>query len=307
MKMGEAPDLYVEAIPTGSIGLDLALGIGGVPRGRIVEIYGTESSGKTTLCLHIIAEAQKMGGICAFIDVEHALDPSYAAKIGVDIKNLYVSLPETAEDALEIVEILVRSSALDVIVIDSVAALVPRAEVEGQMGDSHMGVQARLMSQALRKLAGAVKISNTSLIFTNQIRHKIGVVYANQEATPGGKALKLYATVRLEIRSGQTIKYYQQEIGKRSKIKVVKNKLASPFRRAQFDIIFAEGISKTGDLLDTATNLKIIHKKGPFYYYLNRRLGRGREAAKQYLKQNARLFHEIDTHIRQSRGLPPRF
>ncbi|MDQ4076007.1 MAG: recombinase RecA [Chloroflexota bacterium] len=304
MKMGEAPELIVEAIPTGSIGLDLALGIGGVPRGRIVEIYGPESSGKTTLCQHIIAEAQKMGGTCAFIDVEHALDPSYAAKIGVDVDNLYISQPDTGEQALEIAEALIRSGAIDVVVVDSVAALVPRAEIEGEMGDSHVGLQARLMSQALRKLAGAVKKSNTCLIFTNQIRMKIGVLFGNPETTSGGQALKFYSSVRMEIRAGQPIRSGGDDLGKRAKVKVKKNKVAPPFKTAEFDIMFNEGISVTGDVLDVATEMEIIDKRGAYYSYGDTRLGQGRENAKQFLMENPMILLEIENQVREKAGLP---
>ena len=306
MKMGEAPELKIEAIPTGSITLDLALGIGGVPRGRIVEIYGPESSGKTTLCSHIIAEAQKMGGTCAFIDVEHALDPSYAAKIGVDVDNLYISQPDTGEQALEIVEALVRSGAMDVVVIDSVAALVPRAEIEGDMGASHMGLQARLMSQALRKLAGAVKKSNTCLIFTNQIRIKIGVLFGNPETTTGGHALKFYASVRMEIRSGPPIKEGKDDIGKRAKVKIKKNKVAPPFKKVEFDLMFNEGISVTTDVLDVATKRDIVQKRGAYYSYGDIRLGRGRQKAKEFLRDNPLLCYKIDNQIRETTGLPLR-
>ena len=306
MKMGEAPELKIEAIPTGSITLDLALGIGGVPRGRIVEIYGPESSGKTTLCSHIIAEAQKMGGTCAFIDVEHALDPSYAAKIGVDVDNLYISQPDTGEQALEIVEALVRSGAMDVIVVDSVAALVPRAEIEGDMGASHMGLQARLMSQALRKLAGAVKKSNTCLIFTNQIRIKIGVLFGNPETTTGGHALKFYASVRMEIRSGPPIKEGKDDIGKRAKVKIKKNKVAPPFKKVEFDLMFNEGISVTTDVLDVATKRDIVQKRGAYYSYGDIRLGRGRQKAKEFLRDNPLLCYKIDNQIRETTGLPLR-
>jgi recombination protein RecA len=306
MKMGEAPQLKIEAIPTGSIGLDLAIGIGGVPRGRIVEIYGPESSGKTTLCSHIIAEAQKMGGTCAFIDVEHALDPAYAAKIGVDVDNLYISQPDTGEQALEITEALVRSEAIDVVVVDSVAALVPRAEIEGDMGASHMGLQARLMSQALRKLAGAVKKSNTCLIFTNQIRIKIGIVYGNPETTTGGQALKFYSSVRIEIRGGQRIKAGKEEVGRRAKVKIKKNKVAPPFKRVEFDIMFDEGISVTGDVLDVATEMEIIERRGAWYYYRELRLGNGRKNVKVFLRENPALLYELESRIREARGLAPK-
>lgn len=304
MKMGEAPDLQVEAIPTGSIALDLALGIGGVPRGRVIEIYGPESSGKTTLCSHIIAEAQKLGGTCAFIDVEHAYDPAYGARIGVDINNLYISQPDTGEQALEITEALVRSGAIDVVVVDSVAALVPRAEIEGEMGDSHVGLQARLMSQALRKLAGAVKKSNTCLIFTNQIRMKIGVLFGNPETTSGGNALKFYASVRMEIRGGQPIKIGNDDVGKRAKVKIKKNKVAPPFKDAEFDIMFNEGISVAGDILDIATEMEIIEKRGAYYSYGDLRLGQGRENAKGFLIENSVVMAEIDARIREATGLP---
>jgi recombination protein RecA len=304
MKMGEAPDLQVEAIPTGSIALDLALGIGGVPRGRVIEIYGPESSGKTTLCSHIIAEAQKLGGTCAFIDVEHAYDPTYGARIGVDINNLYISQPDTGEQALEITEALVRSGAIDIVVVDSVAALVPRAEIEGEMGDSHVGLQARLMSQALRKLAGAVKKSNTCLIFTNQIRMKIGVLFGNPETTTGGNALKFYASVRMEIRGGQPIKIGNDDVGKRAKVKIKKNKVAPPFKDAEFDIMFNEGISVSGDILDIATEMEIVEKRGAYYSYGDLRLGQGRENAKGFLQDNPVVMSEIDARIREMTNLP---
>ncbi|RME10059.1 MAG: recombinase RecA [Ardenticatenia bacterium] len=306
MKLGEAPDMEIEAIPTGSIALDLALGIGGVPRGRITEIYGPESSGKTTLCQHIIAEAQKMGGVAAFIDVEHALDPAYAAKCGVDVANLYIAQPDTGEQALEIAEALVRSGAVDVIVIDSVAALVPRAEIEGDMGDSHVGLQARLMSQALRKLAGAIKKSNTAVIFTNQIRMKIGVLFGNPETTTGGNALKFYASVRMDIRRKEAIKQGGEIIGNRTKVKIKKNKVAPPFREAEFDILYNEGISVEGDVLDVATELDIVTKRGAYYSYGDIRLGQGRENAKQFLRENPEILAEIDSRIRIETGLPPK-
>ncbi len=306
MKLGEAPNMVVEAIPTGSIALDLALGIGGVPRGRITEIYGPEASGKTTLCQHIIAEAQRLGGVAAFIDVEHALDPAYAAKCGVDIDNLYISQPDTGEQALEIAEALVRSGAVDVVVIDSVAALVPRAEIEGDMGDAHVGLQARLMSQALRKLAGAIKKSNTAVIFTNQIRMKIGVLFGNPETTTGGYALKFYASVRLDIRRSQAIKQGGEIIGNRTKVKVKKNKVAPPFREAEFDILYNEGISREGDVLDVATALELVEKRGAYYSYGDIRLGQGRENAKQFLRENPELLEELDARIREVCGLRPR-
>ena len=304
MKLGEASQLNVEAIPTGSLSLDIALGVGGLPRGRIVEVYGPESSGKTTLCLHAIAEAQKAGGICGFIDVEHALDPAYAARIGVDVENLYISQPDTGEQALEIAEALVRSGAMDTVVVDSVAALVPRAEIEGEMGDSHVGLQARLMSQALRKLTGAVKASNTCLIFTNQLRQKIGVMFGNPETTTGGMALKFYASVRLDIRRIQAIKQGSDSIGNRTRVTVRKNKVAPPFKVAEFDIMYNEGISTSGDLIDLGVENDIVEKRGSFYNYGDIRLGQGRENAKTYLMENPELAREIDRRIRAEYGLP---
>ncbi len=298
MRLGEATHLQVETIPTGSIALDLALGVGGIPRGRITEVYGPESAGKTTLCLHIIAEAQKLGGTCAFIDMEHALDPTYAARCGVNIDDLYISQPDTGEQALEIAEALIRSGAMDVLVVDSVAALVPRAEIEGEMGDSHMGLQARLMSQALRKLSGAIKQSNTAIIFTNQLRIKIGVMFGNPETTTGGNALKFYASVRLDIRRIQSIKTEGQVIGNRTKVRVTKNKVAPPFREAEFDIMYNEGISKSGDVLDIATELEIITKRGAFFAFGDTRLGQGRENAKEFLKGNPELLAQIEEQIR---------
>ena len=289
MRLGEATHLQVETIPTGSIALDLALGVGGIPRGRITEIYGPESAGKTTLCQHIIAEAQKLGGTCAFIDMEHALDPTLCrTACGVNIDDLYISQPDTGEQALEIAEALIRSGAMDVLVVDSVAALVPRAEIEGEMGDSHMGLQARLMSQALRKLSGAIKQSNTAMIFTNQLRMKIGVMFGNPETTTGGNALKFYASVRLDIRRIQSIKTEGQVIGNRTKVRVTKNKVAPPFREAEFDIMYNEGISKAGDVLDIATELEIITKRGAFFAFGDTRLGQGRENAKEFLKGKSR-------------------
>jgi recombination protein RecA len=298
MRLGEATHLQVETIPTGSIALDLALGVGGIPRGRITEIYGPEAAGKTTLCQHIIAEAQKHGGTCAFIDMEHALDPSYAARCGVNIDDLYIAQPDTGEQALEIAEALIRSGAMDVLVVDSVAALVPRAEIEGEMGDSHMGLQARLMSQALRKLSGAIKQSNTAMIFTNQLRMKIGVMFGNPETTTGGNALKFYSSVRLDIRRIQSIKAEGQVIGNRTKVRVTKNKVAPPFREAEFDIMYNEGISKAGDVLDIATELEIITKRGAFFAFGDTRLGQGRENAKDFLKQNPELLAQIEEQIR---------
>lgn len=303
MKLGESTGLDVEAIPTGSLALDLALGVGGVPRGRITEIYGPEASGKTTLAQHIIAEAQKRGGVAAFIDVEHALDPSYARRCGVNIDELYISQPDTGEQALEIAEALVRSNAVDVVVVDSVAALVPRAEIEGDMGDAHMGLQARLMSQALRKLAGAIKRSNTAVVFTNQLRMKIGVLFGNPETTPGGKALKFYASVRLDMRRLQAIKQGGDVIGNRVRVSVKKNKVAPPFRVAEFEIMFDEGISRAGDLLDIATDLDIIDKRGAYYSYGDLRLGQGRENAKAFLQENPDLFGEIEQKVRDMAGL----
>ena len=298
MRLGEARHMNVEAIPTGSLALDIALGVGGVPRGRVTEIYGPESSGKTTICLHIVAEAQRRGGTCGYVDMEHALDPAYAAKCGVDVENLYISQPDTGEQALEIAEQLVRSGAMDVVVIDSVAALVPRAEIEGEMGDSHMGLQARLMSQALRKLSGAIKQSNTSVLFTNQLRQKIGVMFGNPETTAGGMALKFYASVRLDVRRIQAIKEGAEVIGARTRVRVTKNKVAAPFREAEFDIMYNEGISKVGDLVDIGTALEIITKRGAFFSYNDTRLGQGREQAKTFLKQHPDVAEEIDLAIR---------
>jgi recombination protein RecA len=299
MRLGNAQHLAVEAIPTGSLSLDLALGVGGIPRARITEIYGPESSGKTTLCLHIVAEAQKMGGTAAFIDMEHALDPAYAARLGVDIDTLLISQPDTGEQALEITETLVRSGAIDVIVIDSVAALVPRSEIEGDMGDAQMGMQARLMSQALRKLSGAINQTKTAVIFTNQLRQKIGVMFGNPETTTGGMALKFYASVRLDIRRIQAIKMGAEVIGGRVRVRVVKNKVAPPFRTAEFDIMYNEGISKVGDIIDLATQLDIIVKRGAFYSYGDVRLGQGRENAKEFLRQSPEISAELENLIRQ--------
>jgi recombination protein RecA len=299
MPLGQAHGMITESFPTGSLSLDIALGVGGVPRGRITEIYGPESSGKTTICQHIVAEAQRMGGTAAFIDMEHALDPVYAARVGVDIDNLLVSQPDTGEQALEITETLVRSGGIDVIVIDSVAALVPRSEIEGDMGDATMGVQARLMSQALRKLSGAINQTKTAVIFTNQLRQKIGVMFGNPETTTGGQALKFYASVRMDVRRIQAIKVGDEVIGNRTRVKVVKNKVAPPFRTAEFDIMFNEGISKSGDVLDLATKFEVIQKRGAFFSYGDIRIGQGRENAKDYLRQNPDLMTEIDTVIRQ--------
>jgi len=299
VRLGEAQHMQTEAYPTGSLSLDIALGVGGVPRGRITEIYGPESSGKTTICQHVIAEVQKMGGVAAFIDMEHALDPVYAARVGVDIDNLLVSQPDTGEQALEITETLVRSGGVDVIVIDSVAALVPRNEIEGDMGDASMGMQARLMSQALRKLSGAINQTKTTVIFTNQLRQKIGVMFGNPETTTGGQALKFYASVRLDVRRIQAIKMGEEVIGNRTRVKVVKNKVAPPFRTAEFDIMFNEGISKSGDVLDLATKFEVVQKRGAFFSYGDIRIGQGRENAKEYLRQNPDLLNEIDAVIRQ--------
>lgn len=302
MKLGENSHLNVDVISTGAIGLDIALGVGGVPRGRIVEIFGPESSGKTTVALHIIAEAQKNGGEAAFIDAEHALDPVYAKNIGIDIENLIVSQPDTGEQALEIAEALVRSGAIDVIVIDSVAALVPKAEIDGEMGDPHVGLQARLMSQALRKLAGVISKSNTIAIFINQLREKVGVMFGSPETTPGGRALKFYSSVRLEVRRVDTLKQGNEIIGNRTRVKVVKNKVAPPFKEAEFDIIYGEGISKEGSILDVAVSLDIINKSGSWFSYNDQRLGQGRENAKQYLKENPELAREIENKIREHYG-----
>lgn len=297
MRLGDH-NLQVEAISTGSLALDLALGVGGIPRARITEIYGPESSGKTTLCLHIVAEAQKAGGTAAYVDMEHALDPVYATRLGVDINQLYVSQPDTGEQALEITETLVRSGAVDVVVIDSVAALVPRSEIEGDMGDATMGMQARLMSQALRKLSGAINQTKTAVIFTNQLRQKIGIMFGNPETTPGGLALKFYASVRMDVRRIQSIKVGAEIIGNRVRVRVVKNKVAPPFRTAEFDIMYNEGISKVGDIIDLATQLEIILKRGAFYSYGDVRLGQGRENAKEFLRQNPEIANEIEAAVR---------
>jgi len=301
MKLGEAAaKMNVDIIPTGALSLDIALGIGGVPRGRVVEIYGPESSGKTTVALHVIAEAQKAGGYAAFIDAEHALDPVYAKKLGVDIDNLLISQPDNGEQALEIADALVRSGAIDVIVIDSVAALVPRAEIEGEMGDSHVGLHARLMSQALRKLTGIISKSRTTAIFINQIREKVGVMFGNPETTTGGRALKFYASVRLEVRKGETIKQGNDIVGSRTKAKVVKNKVAPPFRVGEFDIMYGEGISREGCLVDIGAELDIINKSGSWYSYDNNRIGQGRENVKEFFKENRKIADEIEAKIRQS-------
>ena len=298
MRLGSAERQQVDTIPTGSIALDLALGVGGIPRGRVTEVFGPESSGKTTLCQHVIAEAQRKGGVAAFIDVEHALDPGYARACGVNVDELLVSQPDTGEQALEITETLIRSGGIDVVVVDSVAALVPRAEIEGEMGDSFVGIQARLMSQALRKLTGAVSRSNTSLVFTNQLREKIGVMFGNPETTPGGRALKFYASVRLDIRRVETIKSGQESIGNRVRVKVVKNKVAPPFRVAEFDVMYGEGISKEGGLLDVGVAMDVVDKTGAWFTYAETRLGQGREAAKDFLRQNEAIATDIESKIR---------
>src|SRR5437899_9362472 len=304
MKLGEAQQrMAVEIIPTGSIALDIALGVGGIPRGRVTEIFGPEASGKTTIVQHVIAEAQRTGGVCAIIDAEHALDPQYARQLGVDVDNLFISQPDSAEQALEIAEALVRSAAFDVVAIDSVAALVPRAELEGEMGDSHMGLQARLMSQALRKLTGAVSKSKTTLIFINQLREKIGVMFGNPETTTGGRALKFYASIRIDIRRIASIKDGDQVIGGRTRVKIVKNKVAPPFREAEFDVMYGEGISREGDLLDLAVEKRIIEKSGAWFAYAGERLGQGRENVKQFLKDNPATFKAIEERVRKELGL----
>jgi len=303
MKLGSREKLEIEAISTGSLGLDIALGIGGLPKGRIIEIYGPESSGKTTLALHAIAEAQKAGGTAAFVDAEHALDPGYAKKLGVDIDELIVSQPDTGEQALEIVDTLVRSNAIDILVIDSVAALVPRAEIEGEMGEAQMGLQARLMSQALRKLTGIVSKSKTCLIFINQLREKIGVMFGNPETTTGGRALKFYASVRVDIRRIGAIKDGDTVVGGRTRVKIVKNKVAPPFREAEFDVMYGEGISREGDLLDLAVDRKIVEKSGTWFAYSGERLGQGRENVKQFLKDNPDTFRSIEAKVRKELGL----
>ncbi len=304
MRLGEASDkLNVEVIPTGSLALDIALGVGGVPRGRVVEIFGPEASGKTTLAMHIMAEAQKEGGIAAFIDAEHAQDPNYAQRLGLDLDTLLISQPDTAEQALEIAEALVRSGAVDVVVVDSVAALVPRAEIEGEMGDSHVGLQARLMSQALRKLTGAINKSRTTVVFINQIREKVGIMFGNPEVTPGGRALKFYASVRMEIRRIESIKQGTETIGNRTRVRIVKNKVAPPFREAEFDIMYGEGISKEGNILDVAAGLDIVTRTGAWYSYGDLRLGQGRENAKTFLKENPEVAMEIERKAREAVGL----
>jgi len=299
MKLGESTHMDVESISTGALELDIALGVGGLPRGRVIEIFGPESSGKTTVALHVIAEVQKLGGTAAFVDAENALDPAYSRKLGVDIDNLLVSQPDTGEQALEITEALVRSGAIDVIVIDSVAALVPRAEIEGDMGDAHVGLQARLMSQALRKLSGAISKSKTVAIFINQLREKVGVMFGNPEVTPGGRALKFYASIRLDVRKVETIKQGTESVGSRTRVKVVKNKVAPPFRQAEFDIIYGEGISKEGGILDLAVSINLVNKSGAWYSYKDLRLGQGRENARQFIKENKEIAIEIEKKIRE--------
>ena len=298
MKLGEATSMAIDVISTGSIGLDIAVGIGGLPKGRIIAVYGPESSGKTTVALHTVAEAQKQGGIAAFIDAEHALDPVYAKALGVDIDNLIISQPDTGEQALEIAEALIRSGAIDIIVVDSVAALVPRAEIEGDMGDSHVGLQARLMSQALRKLTGSIKKSNCVAIFINQLREKVGIMFGNPETTTGGRALKFYSSVRLDVRKIDTIKQGDKVLGSRTRVKVVKNKVAPPFKQAEFDIMYGEGISKVGDLLDIASDIDIVKKSGAWYSYNDTKLGQGRENVKKFLQDNPDLIKEIDEKVR---------
>ncbi len=300
MKLGEFKTMNVEAIPTGALSLDIALGIGGIPKGRIVEIFGPESSGKTTLALHVIAEAQRQGGEAAFIDAEHALDPVYAKHLGVDIDNLIVSQPDTGEQALEIAEALVRSGAIDIIVVDSVAALVPKAEIDGDMGDAHVGLQARLMSQALRKLAGVINKSNSCIVFINQLREKVGIMFGNPETTPGGRALKFYSSVRLDIRKVENIKQDGEVVGSRARVKVVKNKVAPPFREAEFDIVYGKGISKSGNILDLGINLGIVEKSGSWFGYEGDRIGQGRENAKKYLEDNPKVMLEIEEKIRKN-------
>ena len=304
MKLGDpAAQMNVETIPTGSLSLDLALGLGGIPKGRIIEIYGPESSGKTTVTLHMIAEIQKRGGIAGFIDAEHALDPVYAKNIGVDIDNLYISQPDCGEQALEITETMVRSGAIDIVVVDSVAALVPKAEIDGDMGDSHVGLQARLMSQALRKLTAVISKSNCTVIFINQLREKVGVMFGNPETTTGGRALKFYSSVRLDVRRIESLKQSGEVVGNRTRVKVVKNKIAPPFKEAEFDIMFGEGISKVGDILDLAAENGIVNKSGAWYAYEGNKIGQGRENAKNYLKENPAICEEIETKVRELFGL----
>lgn len=305
MKLGDSgKNLNVETIPTGSLSLDIALGMGGIPKGRIVEIYGPESSGKTTVALHMVAEVQKRGGVAGFIDAEHALDPAYASKIGVDIDNLYISQPDNGEQAMEITETLVRSGAVDIIIVDSVAALVPKAEIDGDMGDSHVGLQARLMSQALRKLTAVISKTNCVVIFINQLREKIGIMFGNPETTTGGRALKFYSSVRLDVRKAETLKQAGEVIGNHTRIKVVKNKIAPPFKEAEFDIMFGEGISREGDIIDLAANLGIVNKSGAWYAYNDAKIGQGRENAKLFLKENPEVMDEVERKVREHYGLP---
>ncbi len=305
MKLGDSVTMQVESIPTGSLSLDIALGVGGVPRGRIIEIYGPESSGKTTVALHMVAEAQKRGGIAGFVDAEHALDPKYAKNLGVNIDELYISQPDNGEQALEIAETMVRSGAMDIVVVDSVAALVPKSEIDGEMGDNHVGAQARLMSQALRKLTGAINKSNCIVVFINQLREKIGVMFGNPETTTGGRALKFYASVRLDVRRVETLKQNNDFIGNRTRIKIVKNKVAPPFKEAEFDIMYGKGISKEGDILDLAVSNDVVLKSGAWYTYNDNRLGQGRENAKAYLHDNPELMLEIENKVRALNGFEP--
>ena len=304
MKLGDSGvNMNVETIPTGSLSLDIALGLGGVPRGRVVEVYGPESSGKTTVALHMVAEVQKRGGIAGFIDAEHALDPAYAKRIGVDIDNLYISQPDNGEQALEITETMVRSGAVDIVIVDSVAALVPKAEIDGDMGDSHVGLQARLMSQALRKLTGVISKSNCIVIFINQLREKVGIMFGNPETTTGGRALKFYSSIRLDVRRIEALKQGGEVVGNRTRIKVVKNKIAPPFKEAEFDIMFGQGISREGDILDLAANVGIINKSGAWYAYHDGKIGQGRENAKQYLRENPQIMEEVEQKVREHYGL----
>lgn len=307
MKLGESGvNMNIETVPTGSISLDIALGLGGVPKGRIIEVYGPESSGKTTVALHMVAEVQKRGGIAGFIDAEHALDPAYAKNIGVDIDNLYISQPDNGEQALEITETMVRSGAVDIIIVDSVAALVPKAEIEGDMGDSHVGLQARLMSQALRKLTAHISKSNCIVIFINQLREKVGVMFGNPEVTTGGRALKFYSSIRMDVRRIETLKQGGEMVGNRTRIKVVKNKIAPPFKEAEFDIMFGEGISREGDILDLAANIGVVNKSGAWYAYNDGKIGQGRENAKKYLKENPEISEEIEKKVREFYSLIPK-
>ena len=304
MKLGDSSaNMNVETIPTGSLSLDIALGLGGIPKGRVIEVYGPESSGKTTVALHMVAEVQKRGGVAGFIDAEHALDPVYASKIGVDIDNLYISQPDNGEQALEITETLVRSGAVDIIIVDSVAALVPKAEIDGDMGDSHVGLQARLMSQALRKLTACISKTNCTVLFINQLREKVGVMFGNPETTTGGRALKFYSSVRMDVRRIETLKQAGEMIGNRTRIKVVKNKIAPPFKEAEFDIMFGEGISREGDVLDLAANIGVINKSGAWYAYNGEKIGQGRENAKQYLREHPEVMAEAESRVREHYGL----